>query len=269
MAGDPKTASLIFAAGKGSRMKGFEGNKTLLPLIAGRSPFEGSCPILLHILHRLPVGPKALVVNHRKEEVIDVTGDLDLTYCEQPILNGTGGALLASMDFLESQVFDRLIITMGDVPFVKPLTYQDLLEKLENSYMVVLGFRPEYKKQYGVLEIEEGNVKKITEWKYWIKYPEEIQSRLEICNSGIYAFRKAELLRYLAMLEKRPHTVIKERNRKMAEVEEFFITDLVELINKDGANVGYIVAEDECEVMGVDDLPSLQTAQEMFGSLKE
>ncbi|MFC1869611.1 NTP transferase domain-containing protein, partial [Thermodesulfobacteriota bacterium] len=104
-----KTASLIFAAGKGSRMKGFEGNKTLLPLIPGPSPFEGSRPILLHIINSLLPGPKAVVVNHRKEEVIASTRSLGLTYCEQPLLNGTGGALLASRDFLEDRNYKQLL----------------------------------------------------------------------------------------------------------------------------------------------------------------
>jgi len=60
------TASLILAAGRGSRMEGFEGNKTLLPLVPEKSPFEGKQPILLHILNSLPVGPRAVVVNHKR-----------------------------------------------------------------------------------------------------------------------------------------------------------------------------------------------------------
>lgn len=48
------------------------------------------------------------------------------------------------------------------------------------------------------------------------------------------------------------------------EVEEFFITDLVELMKDNGLKVGFALAEDENEVMGVDDLPSLLTAQEIF-----
>ena len=97
------TVSVIFAAGKGSRMKGFEGNKTLLPLVPGPSPFEGTHPILLQVLNSLPPGPKALVVNYMKKDVIAATRSLNLTYCEQPILNGTGGALMAAREFLENQ----------------------------------------------------------------------------------------------------------------------------------------------------------------------
>ena len=34
-------ASIIMAAGRGSRMKGYAGNKTLLPLVPAEFPFTG------------------------------------------------------------------------------------------------------------------------------------------------------------------------------------------------------------------------------------
>ena len=43
-------ASIIMAAGRGSRMQGYAGNKTLLPLWPGRTVFEGHHPILLHLM---------------------------------------------------------------------------------------------------------------------------------------------------------------------------------------------------------------------------
>ena len=264
MAKDPGTASIIFAAGKGSRMKEFEGNKTLLPLVAGQSPFEGSHPILIQILNNLPPGPKALVVNYREEDIIKATRSFGVTYCEQPLLNGTGGALLASREFIENQDCDELIITIGDVPFIKPSTFDILLSELGNSHMAVLGFLPFDKRKYGVIEFDGDNVKKITEWEYWSRYPQETQDRLAICNSGIYATRKGDLISYLDILEEKPHSVLKERNGKMVEVKEYFVTDIVELMSKDGLKVACAIVKNEDEVMGVDDLPSLKKAQKIF-----
>jgi len=260
----PEIASVIFAAGKGSRMKGYDGNKTLLPLIPGKTAFDGTQPILLRIIENLPPGPKAIVVNYRKEDVISITGSLNITYCDQPQLNGTGGALLASRKFLENNLFNRLLITMGDVPLVRSSTFESILKILDHNHMAVLGFRPKDKKEYGVLEITDGKVKSITEWKYWREFPKERQDDLDICNSGIYAVSRDELMRYLAVLGSSPHRVIKEREGKMVEVEEYFITDLVELMNRDGLSVGYSLAEDENEVMGVDDIQSLEKAREIF-----
>jgi len=259
-----QTASLILAAGRGSRMTGFQGNKTLLPLIPTGSSFEGDQPILLHILNRLPPGPKAVVVSHKKEDVIRISRSRGLSYCEQPLLNGTGGALIAARKFLENLDCERLIITMGDVPLVMRTTYLKLVDGVKGHALMILGFHPLDKKQYGLLEMDEMGVKRIIEWKYWKDYPEERQRQLQICNSGIYAAGRTDLLHYLRILEKRPHTVRKERDGKMVEIEEYFITDLVELMDEDGLKVGCVVVEDETEVMGVDDLPSLIKAQEIF-----
>ncbi len=262
--GEKAVASIILAAGRGSRMKGFEGNKTLLPLVPADTPFLGEHPILLHIIQSLPPGPKAVVVNHRKEEVVQATRSLGLSYCEQPVLNGTGGALLAAGEFIETTGFHDLIITMGDVPLVKQETYLRLVESLQSQPLTVLGFRPSDKRRYGALDWDGTRVKRIVEWKYWSALPKEAQNRLEICNSGIYAARRKELLPYLDLLRSRPHVVSKERDGKEIKLEEYFITDLVEFLDHDGKAVGCIMAEDEDEVMGVDDLSALRRAQEKF-----
>jgi bifunctional UDP-N-acetylglucosamine pyrophosphorylase/glucosamine-1-phosphate N-acetyltransferase len=259
-----EAASIIFAAGRGSRMKGFDGNKALLPLSRGSSPYEGRHPILLHILSNLPAGPKAIVVHYRQEDIMRTTEGLDLVYCHQPRLNGTGGALLAGRRFLEKQDCARIIVTMGDVPFVRLDTYLALIDKLQDKDLVVLGFRPASKKQYGVLETKGDSLSRIIEWKYWSTFPEHRQQAFQVCNSGIYACKKEPLLHYLSVLESRPHKVQKEINGKPAEVEEFFITDLIGYMYDDGSPVGYVTVENEEEVMGVDDLPALLKAQEAY-----
>ena len=264
MTTDPECASLIMAAGRGSRMKDFAGNKTLLPLEAGTSRTEGDEPILIRILKRLPPGPKAVVVNYKKEDIHDATRTLDLVYCEQPSLNGTGGALLAAKDFIKDVDRERLIITMGDVPFVKAATYRRLLARLDDDPLVVLGFRPADKKQYGALDVDGPNVKRIVEWKYWKDYPAVKQAQLDICNSGIYAARRGDLVRYLDVLAGRPHVVLKVRKGEMVEIQEFFITDLVEFMREDDLRIWYVIAEEEDEVMGVDDPASLRKAQELY-----
>jgi len=255
-------ASIVMAAGRGSRMKGFEGNKTLLPLGPLTSPYQGTHPMLLHILESLPPGPKALVVNYAKDAVMEATRSLDLTYIEQPVLNGTGGALLAAASFIESLQAGRVIITMGDVPLVRRETYLGLTGMLSTHAFAVLGFRPRDKRQYGALDIQREKVKRIIEWKYWRALSEDRQSLLDVFNSGIYASRREELLTYIPVLRSRPHKVFKERNGKTVELEEFFLTDLVEYMVEDGLSVGFAVARDEEEVMGVDDMDSLTRAQE-------
>ncbi len=264
---DPRIASIIMAAGRGSRMKGYAGNKTLLPLVPGRSVFVGSRPIILHLMGNLPAGPKALIVNHCKAAVMAVTQATGAAYKEQPVLNGTGGAILSAGDFVASQTTERVIITMGDVPFVKKRTYAKLVDGLDTHDLMILGFSPRDKKQYGVLEIDLGQVRKITEWKYWKDYRPERQEQLTVCNSGIYAVRQSNLLDYLPILASRPQIVQKEVNGKMTDIEEFFFTDLIEFMVQDGKRVGFHVVDDEVETMGIDDVAALEKAQAIYAGL--
>ena len=195
---------------------------------------------------------------------MEATRSFHMTYCEQPILNGTGGAILAARRFLEENVQDRVIITMGDVPFVMKDTYYKLIEALEDFSLVILGFSPADKKQYGLLEVDGEEVRRIVEWKYWTSFPKQRQLQLQICNAGIYAARLKDLMKYLPILEERPHIVLKERDGQRVEVEEFFITDLIELMHQGGLKIGYVMAGDENEVMGIDDLLALKKAQEIY-----
>lgn len=258
-------ASIVLAAGKGSRMTGCDGCKPLLPLIpSGPSPFDGVRPILLHIISNLPTGPVAVVVHHMKNQVIKKTSGLSLTYCFQQVLNGTGGALLAAVEFLKANAGSRIVITMGDVPLVTKDTYETLAAALDKFHMTVLAFTPSDRKRYGLLETERGIVKRIVEWEYWHRDSSYRMSETTLCNSGIYAVRGAILSRYLQVMKSRPHRVIKRRNGCEVTVDEYFITDLVEYMNRDGLSVGYIEAADEQEVMGVDDPDTLKTAQGLY-----
>ncbi len=245
-------------------MKGYSGNKTLLPLAPGASPYRGDRPILLHILDRLPPGPRALVIHHEKERMIAATRGLGLSRVEQPELNGTGGALLATRSFIESLTCEHVLITMGDVPFVRRETYRSLAGSLSRAHFMVLGFRPDHKKQYGLLEIEKEEVQRIIEWKYWKDFPPERTATLSICNSGIYAARRETLLRYLPVLASQPQIVAKEVDGREIQFEEFFITDLVECMREDGLSIGCAMAGHEEETMGVDDLDALVRAQAIW-----
>ena len=259
-------ASIVFAAGKGTRMAPYEGNKTLLPLVAGASLFEGERPILCHILEQLPRGPKAVVVHHCKDDIVRATRAMAPTFLEQPSMNGTGGALLAARPFLESVEEERILITMGDVPFVHPATYRALLERLDAFPLVALGFEPKDRKKYGLILTDGPVVRRIVEWAYWRTFPEQRLEGLRTCNSGIYAARRADLLPFLDRLEKSPHVVVKERGGRRVDIQEFFITDLVTLMAEGGLETGYVVAPDETEVMGIDDPESLERAQELFSA---
>ncbi len=260
-----ETASIIFAAGKGTRMTGYTGNKTLLPLIPGKSLFEGKRPLIHEVLENLPPGPKGIVVNHRAEDVIKATQGPGIEYILQPETNGTGGALLAARQFLEKAGAEQVIITMGDVPLIQPATYLMLLEKLSGCNMSLLAFSPKDPARYGMLEMEEGRVLGIVEWKYWsnpVEFPPQRRDKLKYCNAGVYAVGRGTLLRYMGKLENRPHEVVKMREGRETTIKEYFLTDIAEMMNADGLFVGMVQTREE-EVTGVDTPESLVHVQKM------
>lgn len=244
-------------------MKGYEGSKALLPLVPLHAPYEGEHPLILEILRALPPGPRALVLHHHAEAVMERTRGLGLGYYRQDVLDGTGGALLVARPFIAAVPEERLLITMGDIPLVRKETYEALLDALFRHAMVVLGFTPRDRKQYGLLRTEGDRVIEIIEWKYWKDFPDERLSPLTLCNAGVYAARIPELLGALRRLEGRPHRIRKEIQGEWHEFEEFFLTDLVACMGEEGLSVGYLTA-DEDEVMGVDDPPALERAQTLY-----
>ena len=252
------TLSIILAAGRGSRMKGFQKNKTCISLLQ-----DYDYPMILEILKNT-FGKKVIVVNYRKEDVMKVTSHIkNIIYSEQPELNGTGGAILSCYEIIKRSEVEHILITMGDVPLVKRSTYLSLIQGLKKEYMMVLGFFTENKRQYGLLEIEGDRVKRIVEWAIWKDFSEKEKMKLNICNSGIYAIRKDVLIKYMPYLKENPHIVIKERDGIPRKIKEYFLTDLVEYLSRDGIGVGYSIA-DEDEVVGVDDIDSLSYARKLF-----
>lgn len=258
-----EVVSVIFAAGKGSRMKGYQGNKTLLPLIPKGSLYDGEHPLLMEVLMNLPPGPKGIVVNHFADAVREATTHIQPTYIPQPETNGTGGALLISKPFLQSVRQDYAIITMGDVPLIRSETYRELIDRLALNRMMLLAFEPQDRAQYGMIETEGDRAVRIVEWKYWKEYPADHQAKLRFCNAGVYAAHRGVLLKYMDLLEKQPHRVRKQRGDMWVTIEEYFLTDIVELMSKDNLPIG-VVAVSEEEVIGVDTPEALKRVQDLY-----
>lgn len=258
-----EVVSVVFAAGKGSRMLGFQGNKTLLPLIPGETLYQGDRPLLVEVLTNLPPGPKGVVVHHCAADVEAATQTFGVSYLLQPVTNGTGGALLAARAFLESVDSPAVVITMGDVPMIVPATYTRLVDGLREHELMVLAFAPEQKGQYGMLEMNEGRVERIVEWKYWKNFSSAEQEKLQFCNAGVYAARRQTLLRYMDRMASHPHQVRKQRGEEWVTIDEYFLTDLVEWMAADGLSIGVVEALEE-EVMGVDTPEALERAQILY-----
>lgn len=270
-----EVASLILAAGKGTRMVGYGSCKALLPLIPSKhSIYEGNRPFILEILDQLPQGPKAIVIHHDGENVKRVVKqhivpEKQPIFIWQPELNGTGGAVLAAKDFLNEVSSTLCLITMADVPLIRNRTYEKLVNEVNRADIAgsLLAFRTQDKAQYGCLVVIEKRVKDIVEWKYWKDFDPEKQKDLELCNAGVYAFKRDILLQILPDLAKKPHLVHKTINGQTITLKELFLTDIVALMVQKNLTVTFIEA-DESEVLGIDTPEQLKIAQEIYQGLK-
>lgn len=224
-------AAIILAAGKGTRMKS-DTHKVLHP-IAGR-------PMLLHLIDSvkaLGAAREVVVVGAGREQVEAAVTPLGAETAHQAEQLGTGHAVLQAKSALAGFDGDVLIL-YGDVPLVTTATMRRMVERLHGEdapAVVVLGFRPADPGAYGRLIVAgEDRLSKIVEYKD--ATPEE--RAVTLCNSGLMAVRGADLFALL------------ERVTSDNAAGEFYLTDIVELANRDG-RVAAVIETGATEVTGV------------------
>jgi NDP-sugar pyrophosphorylase family protein len=133
--------ALILCAGYGKRMKPYTDNfqKSMLPL-------HGK-PLLEYILNGISfAGFKdfIIVVGYKKEQIIDYFKDgkkwnLKIEYIEQKKLNGTGGALLETEEFIQNKYF---FLSWGDI-LVTHRVYKEIFnifQKEKNNFNLVANY---------------------------------------------------------------------------------------------------------------------------------
>lgn len=145
--------AIILAAGKGTRLHPIT-HYVPKPML----PFFGE-PFLAYTLENLVglVDKVVLVVNYKKEHIIDYFGDshasLPLEYVEQKHLNGTASAVLAA----QHSVDDRFLVIQGDVYASRRL----LQEMKETDAAHVLSLvKVEDPENHAPIEHQNGIVKK-------------------------------------------------------------------------------------------------------------
>jgi len=160
---------------------------------------------------------------------------------------GTAHAALAASDSLK-QGHDEVFISFADTPLVSAHTLQNMSAALQGGAdLVVLGFEAHDPTGYGRLLVKDGHLTAIREQKD----ANEAERAVRLCNAGWMAFKGAIALDILNRIE--------NNNAQ----NEFYLTDAVELVNKDGLRTAYVLA-DEHEVMGVNDRVQLAAAEKVF-----
>jgi len=211
---------VILAAGVGKRMYPLTRTrpKVMVPI--------ANYPMLEHLLlSAKSAGIKnfVLVVGYKKELVKSYFEDgskwgVKISYVFQKDQLGTANAI----DVTKDKVGKRFLVLNGDV-LIKSDCIKELLEKKEEA---VLTLNRREGKGFGVVKVDGGSVKKITE------KPKD--AKISLVNAGIYIFGR----KVFDAIEK----------TKLSKRGEYEITDSIQYMIDKGTDVGFHKVEDWIDV---------------------
>jgi bifunctional UDP-N-acetylglucosamine pyrophosphorylase/glucosamine-1-phosphate N-acetyltransferase len=240
-----KSHAIILAAGKGTRMKSKHA-KVLFPL-AGKSLVERVVQTALSS----DCEQICVVVGHQKQAVRDALKCYPrLRFADQDEQLGTGHAvMMAANEFadLEGLVY----ILCGDVPLLKASTLRELKKAHTEAgaTATVLTMMPDDPGKYGrIIRDEKGDVLRITEFKD----ATEAERAIGEVNSGIYCFDAPALF-----------AALKQLTNDNAQ-HEYYLTDTLEILNREGKKVISVVLKDMNEAAGINSRKQLAELEDVF-----
>jgi bifunctional UDP-N-acetylglucosamine pyrophosphorylase/glucosamine-1-phosphate N-acetyltransferase len=225
---------LVMAAGLGTRMKS-QRAKVLHEL--------GGSPLIAHVVRAAQaLDPKTIlvVVGHQAEEVeqavLAQAGQL-ASFAIQAKQRGTGDAVESARRQLENS--DSLVLVLsGDVPLIKVETLRKFIEHHYHAGAdcSILSVRLENPTGYGrIIRDESGAFQKIVEQRD----ATDDERHVREINSGIYCFDSKELFRALRSVE------------PANDQGEYYLTDVAEIIVRNGGAVSIFLHHDAREVSGI------------------
>lgn len=235
-----KTAVVILAAGKGTRLKSKNVNKVVLPL-SGK-------PMVSYIVKKLlnmKLTDIFVVVGFAKKSVMDVLGN-EVTYVIQKKRLGTASAVRAAIKVIKS--FNTALVLQGDDSafYTEELLTNLLISHQKKSPVItLLTVKKENPFGLGRIKRKNGNVEAIVEEKN----ATEKERKIKEINAACYVFSVPFLKKYLPKVKLNP---IKK---------EYYLTDLVEIAVKNKLPIETYLAPEKI-FMGVNTKEELVLAQE-------
>ena len=233
-------ASLILAAGKGTRMK--SDLAKVLHTLGGRAMIHW----VLDSAEAAGLSPNILVIGHQADQVRAELSSRDVHFALQGEQLGTGHAVMMARKDIEKLEGDLLVLS-GDVPLIRPETLTELiaLHRERGAAATVLSAELEDPTGYGrILRNEEGDLEAIREHRD----ASESERKLREINSGIYVFRLLDLFEALDLL------------RDDNEQGEYYLTDTLEILRGRGKRVAALICADPEEIGGINDSNQLASA---------
>ena len=229
--------TIIMSAGKGTRMN--SAKSKLVHKIYGKELVKR----VVELAQKIGSDEIVAVVGHLREQVQEVLGD-SVKYAYQDELLGTGHAVMQAKKYLKGKK-GKVVILYGDVPIIRPETLKNLINKsIKNKeYATLLTAKYENPTGYGrIIRDEGGNIKAIVEEKD----ADPLQKKIKEINSGIYCFDIEELLNAL------------EKVNNNNSQGEYYLTDVIKIMNDEGLKTGAVIVEDNTEILGVNDRSQLE-----------
>ena len=215
-----KIAAVVLGAGKGTRMNS-DLPKVMMP-VCGK-------PMIRHIIDTLESANVSKIVT-----VIAPDGDIvakevaPYETCIQKHQQGTGDAVKSAKQALKNFDGDVLVI-FGDQPLYTKNTIQKLISKRHEGYSIVcLGFTPDDPARYGRLIMQNGELKRIVEYKD----ATETEKAVRFCNSGMMCFDGKVMF-----------SILDEITNENA-AQEYYLTDAIAIALKKGLKCSAV----ECPV---------------------
>ena len=236
-----KTAVIILAAGKGTRMKSSL-PKVLHP-IAGRA-------MIHHVLATTAaLSPERTIVVLGKgmDPVAKAVAPAMVAVQDPPL--GTGHAVLAAAEAIDG--FDGdVVVVFADTPLVTAATFRLMLARRheqDDPAVVVLGFRPADPAAYGRLVVKKDKLKRIVEFKD----ADADERAIGLCNAGLMVLDGRHALSLLR--------AVGNDNAN----GEYYLPDVVGIARDKGLECAVVEASDE-EVMGVNSRSELAKAEAVW-----
>lgn len=228
---------IIMAAGKGTRMKTEKAKcvhkiygKEMVKRVVETAKEAGITNIIT-------------VVGHKKEQVEEALGDT-VKYAYQNELLGTGDTIRRALPYLKGKK-GKVVVLNGDVPILRASTLRNLIDKSikDKEYATILTAIYENPTGYGrIIRDIGGNVMSIVEEKD----ASDEQKMINEINAGFYCFDIEELI---CALEK-----LQPNNTQ----GEYYLTDVIRIMNEKGLKTGAIIVDDNTEILGVNDRVQLE-----------
>lgn len=227
---------LILAAGQGTRMK--SETPKVLHHICGMPMID----YVVQTAKKLNPERIYLVVGFKEKLIRKHLGN-SILYITQSEQLGTGHAVMQAGSELSDYKGD-VVVLYGDVPLVSEETLQILLEKHRKSRASATFVTTKVSDPYGFGRIVRNRTRKT------IRIVEEkdatpAQKRINEINPGIYCFKSRALMNAL------------KKVGNDNEQQEYYLTDVIDILVREGRKVETVTTSDEIEIMQINDRKQL------------